>query len=163
MKPALLVIDVQKAYFNKTSTEPLEDAIEYINAAIDIFRAKELPVVAILHMDKQNGHIPGSEGFDFPDSVKTKPEDLHIHKEYSNAFAHTPLAEELNKMGVDTIVITGYLAEGCVLATYKGAPEHGFVPIILRNSIASPNGENARFVENISNLISYGALAKFLE
>lgn len=163
MKPALLVIDVQKAYFNKDSTEPLENAIEYINAAIDLFRSKDLPVIAILHMDKDSGHVPGTDGFDFPSSVKIEPKDLHIHKEYSNAFAHTPLAEELKKMGVDTVVITGYLAEGCVLSTYRGAPEHDFSPIILRDSIASPSKENARFVERISNLISFGALAKFLE
>ena len=40
MKPALLVIDVQKQFFEfgPTTAQSLDDAIEYINAAIENFR-----------------------------------------------------------------------------------------------------------------------------
>ena len=39
MKPALLVIDVQKEFFkfSPTTAQSLNDAIEYINAAIALF------------------------------------------------------------------------------------------------------------------------------
>lgn len=48
MKPALLVIDVQKKFFhlNPTMTQSLNDALEYINAAIELFREKNLPDTA---------------------------------------------------------------------------------------------------------------------
>ena len=57
MKPALLVIDVQKAFFeiNETTTRSLQSALEYINAAIAIFREEKLPVVSIQHINKENG------------------------------------------------------------------------------------------------------------
>ena len=45
MKPALLIIDVQKAFFgDPTTTQSLNDAVETINAAIALFREKHLPI-----------------------------------------------------------------------------------------------------------------------
>jgi len=163
MKPALLVIDVQKAYFNPDSTKSLESAIEYINAAIELFRAKGLPVISIQHRDDENNHVPGVEGFDLPESLKILPSDLHIHKTYGNSFNKTPLLEELKKLGVDTVLVTGYRAEGCVLSTYRGAMDVDLTPILLRDAIAGPSEKNNRFVESISNIISYWVLVKMLE
>ena len=64
MKLALLVIDVQKAFFDHspTTAQSLHDAIEYINAAIEIFRSKELPIICIQHLDKEQDLVPGNEG-----------------------------------------------------------------------------------------------------
>ena len=162
MKPALLVIDVQKAYFSPATQSSLDDAIEYINAAIEMFRKRGLPVISVQHMDREDGHIPGSEGFDLPESLKINPDDLHIHKEYGNSFTKTPLAGELKKLGVDTVILTGFCAEYCVLSTYRGALDLDLSPILLRNSLASPSSKNIRFVESISEIISYGALEKLL-
>jgi nicotinamidase-related amidase len=162
MKPALLVIDVQKAYFSMKTQASLENAIEYINAAIELFRRKGLPVISIQHMDRDDDHIPGSPGYDLPESLKVKPDDLHIHKEYGNAFIKTSLADELKKLGIDTLILTGFCAEYCVLSTYRGADEYNLTPILLRNSLASPSARNIRFVESISDVISLGALEKLL-
>jgi nicotinamidase-related amidase len=163
MKIALLVIDVQKAYFDADSTKSLESAIEYINAAIELFRAKALPVICVQHRDDENNHIPGVEGFDLPESLKILPSDLHIHKTYGNSFNKTPLLDELKKMGVDTVLITGFRAEGCVLSTYRGAMDVDLTPILLRDAIAGPIKKNNHFVESISSIISYWALVKMLE
>ena len=162
MKPALLVIDIQKAYFSPATQTSLDTAIEYINAAIDLFRNKGLPVISIQHIDREDGHLPGTPGFDLPESLKIKQDDLHIHKEYSSAFINTPLADELKKLDVDTLILTGFCAEYCVLSTYRAAEGYDLTPILLRNSLASPSARNIRFVENINDLISFGALEKLL-
>jgi len=162
MKPALLVIDVQKAYFRPATQNSLDGAIEYINAAIDLFRKKGLPVISVQHMDREDGHVPGSEGFALPESLKINSDDLHIHKEYGNSFVKTPLADELRKLGADTVILTGFCAEHCVLSTYRGAQDLDLTPIMLRNSLASPSTKNIHFVESISDVISYGALEKLL-
>jgi len=65
--------------------------------------------------------VPGQAGFDLPDKLKILPTDLHIVKTYGNSFNKTPLLEELRKVGVDTVIITGFCAEYCVLATDRGA------------------------------------------
>ncbi len=160
MKPALLVIDVQKQFFgiNAAAAQSLNNAIEYINAAIALFRAKDLPIVAIQHRSEEQKLVPGEEGFDLPESLKILPGDLHIHKTYSNSFNKTELAAKLQEMGVDTVIITGFAAEFCVLSTYRGAGDLDLMPVLLRGGIASYKPENIPFVESVSDVISYGAL-----
>ena len=55
------------------------------------------------------------------------------------------------------------MAEGCVLSTYRGALDLDLAQIILRNSIVSHIPEHEKFVGNIGNLVTIGALRKFLE
>jgi nicotinamidase-related amidase len=165
MKPALLVVDVQKAFFkiDPITTQSLEKAIEYIDAAIALFRDRHLPVICVQHMEQEDKLIPGEEGFELPDQLNILGSDLHIHKTYGNAFNKTPLEDELRKLGVDTVIMTGFCAEYCVLATYRGAEDLDLTPIVLRGSLASDNPENIKFVESVSDAISYGALKKVLE
>lgn len=163
MRPALLVIDVQKQFFNPTTTCSLEDAIQYINAAIELFREKQLPVICVQHTDPKDNLVPGEDGFELPDSLAILPSDLHIHKTYGNSFNKTPLAGHLRDLGVDTVILTGFCAEYCVLSTYRGANDLDLKPIILRGSLASGVPEHITFVENISDVISYGALKRVLE
>ena len=164
MKPVLLVVDVQKAFFkiDPITTQSLENAIEYINAAIALFRDRHLPVICVQHMDEGDKLIPSAEGFELPDQLHILDSDLRIHKTYGNAFNKTPLADELRKLGADTVIITGFCAEYCVLATYRGAEDLDLTPILLRDSLASGSPERIKFVESISDIMSYGALKKAL-
>lgn len=165
MKLALLVIDVQKDFFNSgpATARSLDDAIEYINAAIEMFRAKDLPVICIQHIDEEEKLVPGVEGFDIPEKLNILPSDLRIHKKYGNSFNKTLLFDELEKRDVDTVILTGYCAEYCVLSTYRGALDLDLTPILFRGSLASDKLENIKFVESISNIITYGVLKKLLE
>lgn len=165
MKPALLVIDVQKAFFDMSpdTAQSLKDAIEYINAGIKLFREKQLPVICVQHMEESEGLVPGEEGFDLPEDLQILDSDLHVHKSYGNAFNKTDLEAELRELGIDTVIITGFCAEYCVLSTYRGAQDCDLKPILLRGSLASSTPQNIPFVEGISDIISYGALQKMLE
>jgi nicotinamidase-related amidase len=165
VKPALLVIDVQHEFFefSPATAQSLKDAIEYINAAIELFRENELPVICVQHVDEERGLVPGEEAFDLPDELDILSSDLHVHKTYGNSFNKTPLEDELREQGVDTVVVTGFAAEYCVLSTYRGAQDLDLTPIILRGSLASGRLENIQFVESISDIVSCGALKKILE
>ena len=165
MKPALLIIDVQQAFFNisPATAQSLDQAIETINAAIALFREKGLPVICIQHMDEGNKLVPGQARFELPDKLNVFPSDLHIHKTYGNSFNKTPLESKLRELGVDTVIITGFCAEYCVLSAYRGAENCDLTPIILCESLASVVPENIKFVESISDIMSYGALKKALE
>jgi len=163
-KPVLLVIDIQNEFFNRNqaSDDSLKSAIAYINAAINLFREKNLPIVVIQHKSEEQGLVPDKSGFDVHDSVKLKPQDKRIVKTYGNSFTKTGLAEKLRELGVDTVIVTGFCAEYCVLSTYRGAQDFDFTPIILKGSLASENAEHIRFVEEITETISYGALKTLL-
>jgi len=164
MKPALLVVDVQKQFFKNspTTARSLEDAIEYINVAIEMFREQSLPVVCIQHLDKESKLTPGEDGFEIPDQLNILERDLHVHKTYGNSFNKTSLAETLRGWDVDTVIVTGFCAEYCVLSTARGAEDCDFTALLLRGALASTKPENIPFVESISDLISYGALKVLL-
>lgn len=164
MKPALLIIDVQKEYskIDQACSDSLKSAIEYINEAIALFRKKNLPIVVVQHKDEEQGPVPGDPGFDVPESLKLESQDLRIVKTYGNSFTKTGLAEKLRELGVDTVIVTGFCAEYCVLSTYNGAKDCDFKPIILRSSLASGNVEHIRFVEEITETVSLGALRALL-
>jgi nicotinamidase-related amidase len=164
MKPALLVIDVQKAFyqFGPQTAQSLDRAVEYINAAIVLFRARDLPIICVQQLDEEEKVVPGEDGFDVPDELNILPSDVHVHKTYGNAFNKTPLLNTLHELGVDTVILAGYCAENCVLSTYRGAQDLDLTPLILRGSLASDIPENVKFVESISELVSYGALVKVL-
>jgi len=65
MKLALLVIDLQKEFFNSNQTclYSLKSAVEYINEALTLFREKGFPIISIQHQNVKEGLIPGNEGF----------------------------------------------------------------------------------------------------
>ena len=165
MKPALLVIDMQEVFFDHSPAvaESLTNAIEYINAAIALFREKELPIICIEDQDEEAGRVPGSAGFETTLKIELLPEDPRIHKTYGNAFNKTDLHQKLQDLGVDTLILTGFAATQCVLSTYRGATDLDYSPLFFRGSLADVSQEKIRFVEEIHDLISYGALAKLFE
>ena len=164
MRPALFVIDLQKEFFsiNQVCSDSLKSAIEYVNVAITLFRKNSFPIIVIQHKDEDEGLVPGNPGFEVHGSIKLEQQDLRIIKTYGNAFTKTGLAEKLRELGVDTVFITGFCAEECVLSTYIGAKDYDFTPVIIRGTLASDNPRRIRFVEEISNLVSIGALKKLL-
>jgi len=164
MKAALLVIDIQNDFFgiSQACADSLKSAIEYVNAASGLFRRKKLPVVIVQHRREADNLVPGKPGFDVSDAVKVEAGDLRIVKEYGNSFKKTGLTEKLKELGVDTVVLTGFCAEQCVLSTYKGAEDLDLKPIILKGAIASVNPEHVRFVEEITETVTLGALEALL-
>lgn len=165
MKSALFVIDIQKAFFDISPecARSLNDAIGNINYILPFFRKKGIPVFCIQHIDPDDNLIPGQPGFDIPDSLKILPSDPRIHKTYGNAFNKTPLASLLMEQGIDTVFITGFCAEYCVLSTTRGALDLDLKPILIKDCLASEKPVNIKFVEDIHDLVTFGALEKLLE
>jgi nicotinamidase-related amidase len=164
MKPALLVIDVQNKFFkiSQPCADSLSSAIEYINAAIGLFRSKRYPIFIIQHKDEDEGSLPETPDFELPRTLKVEPQDPRVIKGYGNSFNKTSLEVQLRGLGVDTVIITGFCAEYCVFSTYVGAKDLDLKPIILRGAIASDNAEHIRFVEESTETVTYGALATLL-
>jgi len=163
MKFGLMVIDLQKAWYEGASKASMDSACEYINGILPAFRSAALPVVWVQHREDGEGASPGEPGFDFIDALKPLEGEFRITKTYGNSFNKTDCARILRERGVDTVVITGYCAEYCVLSTCRGAEDQDFLPVILRGAIASGSEENRRFVESVSDVISYEVLARLLK
>lgn len=160
MKPALLVIDVQKSFFTESEvqTRSLQSAVNQIVPAVQIFHELKLPVVFVQHKDEAEGLVPGTEGFNLPDEFIIQADDLRITKTYGNALNKTGLEKQLKALGVDTLILTGFCAEHCVLSTYRGAEDVDLKPILLLGSLASGSIENLHFVERLCQMITLQAL-----
>ncbi|NQT60489.1 MAG: isochorismatase family protein [Bacteroidetes bacterium] len=138
-------------------------ASEYINEVAGYFRKKNLPIVWIQDIEKESGVVPDTEGFEVIDLLDKKSDEISIYKEYGNSFNKTECGNILIKEGVDVIIMAGFSAESCVLATYRGAMDLDFMPVLLRHGVISGDKENLRFVEKICDTVSYKMIGKMLE
>jgi len=157
-----MIIDMQKAYYQGRTVPQMDAAAEYINYVMPMFRGKGLPVIWVYNEDEYDGAVPGNEKYEFIDALKPEPGDIRINKTYGNSFNKTEADQVLKEAGVDTIVMTGFCAEHCVLSTYRGAKDLDYFPVLLKNGIASVGRENKEFVENISETVTCGVLEKMI-
>ena len=163
MKPALLVIDIQNAYLPFMSEEDKEIGMYMINAAIELFHENGFPVIRVYHTDLNEGPPPGTEAFEFPETVKIKPDDPKIIKNYPSAFKKTDLDKWLRENGNNTVFLCGLSAVGCVLATYWGANDLDFNAFMIKDALISHNSTYTDFVEDICETVTYTALKLMLE
>ena len=163
MKLALMVIDMQKEFYRGETVSQMDKAAEYINYVIPMFEKKGLPIIWVQDVDEGDGVVPGNEGFEFIDALKPKSDAIRIHKNYGNSFNKTDVDKILKENNVDTVVMTGFCAEFCVLSTYRGAKDLDYFPVILKDGIASTEKVNKEFVENISETVTAGVLEKLLK
>ncbi len=163
IKPSLLVIDVQNRYISLIPPRDKELAFFFINLLIDLFRKHDLPIIRIYHHNEENGPKPGTEEFEYPDSIKIKPEDIQIVKTYSDSFNKTDLNKILKETGCNTLFLCGLSAIGCVLATKTGAQNNDFKAFIVKDAIMSHNSDFTKNVEIMFDSISYDAVELILE
>ena len=154
---------MQKAYYAGETIPQMDAAAEYINAVVPFFREKGLPVIWVYNEDEEDGAVPGNEKYEFIDALKPEAGDIKINKTYGNSFNKTDADQVLKDAGIETVVMTGFCAEYCVLSTYRGAKDLDYFPVILKNGIASTEELHKEFVENISDTITYGMLKKLLD
>jgi nicotinamidase-related amidase len=132
---ALIVIDLQKGIVSGTFMHPIGEVIDRTRALIDVFRAKNLPVVLV----NVAGRAPGrteqgprggptfAEGWtDLLPQLNQQPSDIVVTKRSWGAFATTDLEARLKSRGVTQVIVTGVATSVGVEATARQAYEQGF-------------------------------------
>jgi len=163
MKPALLVIDIQNSYLPMIPQHERSIALEMINGAIWMFREYGFPIIQIYHTDPQFGPKMRTRDFKFPSSVRIKPRDPKIIKNYSNAFKKTDLKKILDKMGCNTLFLCGLSAVGCVLATHFAAKDLDYTSFMIKGALMSHDSEYTKFVEHVFETVGWTALKTMLD
>jgi nicotinamidase-related amidase len=163
IKPALLIVDIQKVYLNMVPEREKEVAMYYINNLIELFRSHGRPIIRVYHYDKENGPKPNTEQFEFPLSVLIKPEDPKVIKTYGNGFTKTDLDKVIKETGSNTLFLCGLSAVGCVLATWIGAQDHDYKAFLIKDAIMSHNSDFTNNVENMFDAVSYDVVKLILE
>ena len=131
MKRALLVIDVQDEYVSgrlPIAYPPVTHSLERIGAAMDAASARSIPVILVAHSAPEDSPVfaRGSAGAAVRPEIESRPHDLFIEKELPSSFTGTPLEERLREMGIDTLVIAGYMTQLCCESTARDGVHRGF-------------------------------------
>jgi nicotinamidase-related amidase len=161
-KPALVVMDIQKAFMPYMDGEETEGAMPMINATIELFRKHGLPVIRVYHTDPAHGPQPGTESFEFAEAVGIQDSDPKVVKTHASAFNSTELDNILREQGADTVFLTGLSAVGCVLATYFDADRLDYRVFMVRGGLISHKAELTESVEEMTGAVGYEAITYML-
>lgn len=151
-KPALVLIDLVLAYFDK-GCDLWADCDAALASAIrlrDAARVAGIPIIytnVVYHPKAIDGgrffqkalplrhFLRGSPWGEWAPGLTPNEDELVISKQYASAFFGTSLSSTLTSLGVDTTILTGVSTSGCVRATCIDANSHGFIPIIPREAV----------------------------
>jgi nicotinamidase-related amidase len=158
MKPALLVIDVQKQFMPLMSKEDQDRALEMMNWSIWLFRQYGLPVIRVYHTSEKWGPKVDSPGFEFHDSLKIEQSDPKVIKTYSSAFNKTELNKLLKEKGINTLFLCGLSSVGCVLATYMDAGNYDYEAFLIKDAIIGHDAQYTNQVETIFNALDLNTI-----
>jgi maleamate amidohydrolase len=153
-RPALLVVDLVRAYTEPDGPFALPDVGPAVTAVADLVaaaRAGGHPVVwtAVRYTaDLADGGLfvrkvpalaafaDGAPGGWGELALAPAPGEPVLVKQYASAFFGTPLATTLHTAGVDTVLVTGVSTSGCVRASAMDALNSGFRPQVVRQACA---------------------------
>ncbi len=176
-KPALVNIDLQKAYTNvgefPTAYETDPKQLDYVDRLAELARAKGLPVVWTHVAFMQSGEDCGIWGTrtDTPDSLQNikvgsrraefddrlhvdHVRDVIINKRMASAFHETNLASLLIWHKVDTLIVTGGSTSGCVRATVVDSLSHGYRTVVPEECVADKH-ESPHFANLYDMAVKY--------
>ncbi|MEU8234082.1 isochorismatase family protein [Actinoplanes sp. NPDC048967] len=151
-RPALLVIDMMRAYFTAGSPFDLGSRTAVDGCAALLAAARDAGLLVVhtrvrytagladggLFVRKVPGLAVLAEGAGelgrFVPGLEPRPGEVVVAKQYASAFFGTSLAATLTAAGVDTTVIAGVSTSGCVRASATDAMQHGFRPIVAADA-----------------------------
>ncbi|MDA8213438.1 MAG: cysteine hydrolase family protein [Clostridia bacterium] len=140
---ALLVIDVQKEYFAPHGKLVLPDgpkALENIQTLLTWARARQFPVIHILHQTTRPNHpffVKGTVGAELHDEIVPAVNEPIIFKHKPGSFTGTRLAEILQAQSVDRLVICGYMTHMCCDTTTREAAGMDYQVIFAADATAT--------------------------
>ena len=176
MKTALIIIDIQKDYF-EGGKYPLVNPLAAAQNAymlLQCFREHGGHHVHVQHIALEPDAtflVKGESGSDIHDSVAHFVGEPIVYKHEANSFLNTNLLELLKEWEVERVVICGMMTHMCVDATARAAADLGFQVIIAEDACATRNlkyGETTIPADHVHKaflaaLTSYGKVMKSTE
>lgn len=158
-KRALLVIDVQNVYTEKSSElycKGAEQTIERINAVISDARRRGDLIVAVRHVHKADGSDlgrmfdylgeaeeefnfkEGTNEVDYDSRLKLPPKVIEIAKNRYSSFVGTALEAQLRGNGIDSLTICGFMTNFCCEGTARHAHDLDYYVDFIGDATGTP-------------------------
>lgn len=145
--PVVLAIDLQRHLFGedipiKQSVEGYRTsmgevayrALEHIEPLLEAAHDASVPVVHTRVIPGAKSGL-GPDDINLVDDLPRREDDLVLDKSYSSAFYGTDLVSRLIRRGVNTVVVLGCSASGCVRSTALDAAQLGFAVVAPRECV----------------------------
>jgi len=153
--PALLVVDMCRGFIDTSSPLGFEckELIQANIVLVDRFREMNLPIIftTTIYRDESEASVfrsripalnilkPGSEETSFLKELSPSSNELLVEKKFASAFFQTNLADELSKMNVDSIIVSGVTTSGCVRATALDSLQNNFLTTVAEDCVGDRN------------------------
>lgn len=155
-RTALLLIDPQQEYFDPAGAHYTPNAEAIRQNLVSLREAADRSgamVVLVQHVFRKDGsdvgrmgdfnptpafieHTPGVEPIE---ELRPRPNDLVISKNRYRAFVNTPLAQELDRRDIDTVLVTGLMRNYCSVATARHAHDLDYRVVFVVDANAGPD------------------------
>ena len=149
--PALVVVDMCRGFIDPSSPLGFEcDKLIQANIIlVNKFREMNLPIIftTTIYRDISEASVfrskipalnilkPGSEETSFLAELSPDSEDILIEKKFASSFFGTNLADDLRRMNVDSVVISGVTTSGCVRATALDSLQNNFLTTVAEDCV----------------------------
>lgn len=138
---ALIVIDTQQQYFDgllAIEYPPRDQSIAKIGDAIDVAVGSDVPVVIVQHEYPEGSPVfaVGSAEHALHPEIERRADaaSRRVSKSLASVFGGTGLDDWLREQGVDTVTLTGYMTNNCVVASAAAAEPLGFTVEVLSDA-----------------------------
>ena len=151
-KAALLVLDMQQYFLDENSHAFIPSApaiIEGINTLISVFATANRPVIATRHMNTKEDAgmmskwwrdlINSQDAYSHYDNKLNLSKYIPINKTQYDAFLQTTLAETLQALQIEQVVISGVMTHLCCETTARSAFMRGFEVFFTVDGTATYN------------------------
>ncbi|WKN42402.1 isochorismatase family protein [Tunicatimonas pelagia] len=152
-RKAFIVIDMQGVSFTAlTPRFDTEGVVKRINLLSSYFRKQDAPVIFIQHDGtKEGGCIPGTEEWKLLPELEVEPTDLVISKMANDAFYRSDLPNQLSRMDVKELVITGCATDFCVEATVQSALVKDYSVTVVRDGHTTADRPSLKAIDVIDH------------
>ena len=166
--PALLLVDIQKAFLEKDYPGLIRnnEHAEFICGKIlKKWRTLDLPIIHVRHSstNPESKLHKSRPGFEFNDYVIPLETEMVLTKEVNSAFIGTNLENILIKSHIDTLVIVGMTTNHCISTTVRMSGNLGFDTYLISDSTACYNTKGLNGEIIACNTIYNSALASLQE
>ncbi len=146
MSKALLVIDVQREYFD--GALPITHPVGHLDRILNVMdnAAKSRVPTAVVRHHQPDPDSPifrlNSDMWQLHTEVEQRPHDILIDKKLPGSFTDTNLEDWLKEVGAESVSIAGYMTQICCDTTARQAFHRGFKVEFLSDATGTLNVEN---------------------
>lgn len=140
--PALILIDVQREYFTQESPLWIPDGaavLERLTGLLETARDRGAGIVHVQHHEDASSPVfaTGTPAVETMAELAPRPGEPLIEKHLPGAFDGTTLDAILEELGVETLVIGGFMTHMCCDTTAREAQARGLDVVFLTDGTAT--------------------------